>query len=121
MFWSVNGTTLSIPPNHRVEDGRITNSGYIASLVKLNLTSENVGDRTSLLRVAPATTNFNTIVTVACSGGDPVNTCSRDILFIGNTTLYHVSSLGGGGGRHEPKSQLFTYHLGVLTHPQKWM
>ncbi len=83
LFWSVNGTTLSIPPNHRLENGRITNSGHVASLVELNLTSGNVGDRTSLLRVAPATTNFNTITTVACSGGDPVNTCSRDILFIG--------------------------------------
>ncbi len=82
LFWTVDGNTLSTPATFRVgSDPSITLSGYVASLVELNLMSGNVGNRTSLLRVAKTTTN---IISVACSGGEPVNTCSRDINFIGN-------------------------------------
>ncbi len=82
LFWIVDGTPLSIPITHTVNSGLITSAGHIASLIKRSLASGNVGNRTSLLRVAPATTNTSTVV---CSGGDPVNTCSRSINFVGNT------------------------------------
>ncbi len=82
LFWLIDGSTILFTANHRVEDSSIKGPGYVASLVELNLTSGNIGNRISLLRVAPATTDVN--ISVTCSGGDPVNTCNRDIDFIGN-------------------------------------
>ncbi len=82
LFWSINDSTILLTASHRVEDGPIMCDGYVASLVEINLTSGNVGNRTSWLRVSPTTT---TITNLSCSGGDPEDTCNREIYFIGNT------------------------------------
>ncbi len=113
LFWIVDGTPLSIPITHTVNSGSIEASGHVACLVNRSLASGNVGNRTSLLRVAPVTTNISTVV---CSGGDPVNTCSRNINFVGNTiplgsSCGRVSSMCIAGMRKGFWSSFFLQRL----------
>ncbi len=87
LIWRVNNNTnLVIPGDNRVNNPPITESGNVATLVELELANGNIGNRTSILRVPPTTNK----VTIFCVGGDAVNNCSKDILFIGNATLHHV-------------------------------
>ncbi len=88
LSWSVNGLSLLIPGNHQVNDSSIIRSGNVATLVELNLTNGVVGDRTSLLRVPPTTDNVT--ITIICTGGDPVTTCTKDVLFKGNSYYYCI-------------------------------
>ena len=81
LTWRVNETSLFILGDHRLNDTPVIVSGIVASLVELSLSDGNVGNRTSLLRIAPVN---NVTMTVTCSGGSPTDTCSRDINFIGS-------------------------------------
>ena len=88
LLWRVNDTVLVIPVSHTVNDPSIIVSGNVATLVELDLTNGDVGDRTAILRVPPKTDSAT--ITIICTGGDAVATCTKDVLFIGNATLYHV-------------------------------
>ncbi len=81
LIWDINGTELPIDGTYRIADG-ITESGNVASLVELDLMNGNSGNRTSLLLVPPAS---NVTINITCSGGRSLNTCSREIKFIGNS------------------------------------
>ncbi len=91
LVWRVSDTALIFPGSHTVNDSSIRVSGNVATLVDLNLTNGVVGDRTSILRVPPKTDSAT--ITIICTGGDPVATCTNDVLFKGNATLYHVRVL----------------------------
>ena len=81
LIWKVDGISLPIDGTGRVSYG-ITLSETVASLVKLDLIDGNIGNRTSLLFVPPAS---NVTINVTCSGGRQMNTCSRNINFLGNS------------------------------------
>ncbi len=83
-IWGVDNTSLVIPGSHTVNDIPIIVSGNIATLVELDLTNGEVGNRTAILRVPPKTDSV--ITSIFCTGGDAVATCTEDILFIGNAT-----------------------------------
>ncbi len=83
LTWKVNDVSLlSFTGADAVVGGGIADSGNVASLVELDLISGNIGDRTSLLLVAPGN---DVTMTITCDGGNLLNTCNKSITFLGKS------------------------------------